>query len=145
MISIAEKCLLLWPISIVSGAFERTGRGTKGRGGGGRWVGATAWMARWIMRCITAVFSTQTTPWSIPNFQESTKCVWPHLIWVLSINLIWSYVQLLISGAVYLLQLCARSEYHTQLAKMSFDEIFDLTAGVYFNFFNLLQLRPQLI
>ena len=25
----------------------------------------------------------------------------------------------------------ARSEYHTQLAKMSFDEIFDLTAGVY--------------
>ena len=23
-------------------------------------------------------------------------------------------------------------EYHTQLAKMSFDEIFDLTAGVYF-------------
>ena len=28
------------------------------------------------------------------------------------------------------------SEYHTQLAKMSFDEIFDLTAGVYFNFYN---------
>ena len=27
-----------------------------------------------------------------------------------------------------------RSEYHTQLAKMSFDEIFDLTAGVYFYF-----------
>ena len=26
----------------------------------------------------------------------------------------------------------ARSEYHTQLAKMSFDEIFDLTAGVYY-------------
>ena len=26
----------------------------------------------------------------------------------------------------------ARSEYHTQLAKMSFDKIFDLTAGVYF-------------
>ena len=26
------------------------------------------------------------------------------------------------------------SEYHTQLAKMSFDEIFDLTAGVYFHF-----------
>ena len=25
-------------------------------------------------------------------------------------------------------------EYHTQLAKMSFDEIFDLTAGVYFHF-----------
>ena len=24
--------------------------------------------------------------------------------------------------------------YHTQLAKMSFDKIFDLTAGVYFNF-----------
>ena len=24
---------------------------------------------------------------------------------------------------------CARSEYHTQLAKMSFDEIFDLTAS----------------
>ena len=31
-----------------------------------------------------------------------------------------------------------RSEYHTQLAKMSFDEIFDLTAGVYFNFYNIL-------
>ena len=30
--------------------------------------------------------------------------------------------------------LLARSEYHTQLAKMSFDEIFDLTAGVYFHF-----------
>ena len=29
------------------------------------------------------------------------------------------------------------SEYHTQLAKMSFDEIFDLTAGVYFNFYNM--------
>ena len=27
-----------------------------------------------------------------------------------------------------------RSEYHTQLAKMSFDEIFDLAAGVYFSF-----------
>ena len=25
-------------------------------------------------------------------------------------------------------------EYHTQLAKMNFDEIFDLTAGVYFHF-----------
>ena len=30
----------------------------------------------------------------------------------------------------------ARSEYHTQLAKMSFNEIFDVTAGVYFNFHN---------
>ena len=30
-----------------------------------------------------------------------------------------------------------RSEYHTQLAKMSFDEIFDLTAGVYFYFNNI--------
>ena len=29
-------------------------------------------------------------------------------------------------------------EYHTQLAKMSFDEIFDLTAGVHFNFYNIL-------
>ena len=29
----------------------------------------------------------------------------------------------------------ARSEYHTQLAKMSFDKIFDLTA-VYFSFYN---------
>ena len=37
VISIALKCLLLWPISIVSGAFERTGRGTKGGAGeGGR-------------------------------------------------------------------------------------------------------------
>ena len=25
----------------------------------------------------------------------------------------------------------------TQLAKMSFDKIFDLTAGVYFNFYNI--------
>ena len=32
----------------------------------------------------------------------------------------------------------ARSEYHTQLAKMSFDKIFDLTAGVYFNFYNII-------
>ena len=31
-------------------------------------------------------------------------------------------------------QQCARSEYHTQLAKMSFEEIFDLTTGVYFHF-----------
>ena len=30
----------------------------------------------------------------------------------------------------------ARSEYYTQLAKMSFDKVFDLTAGVYFNFCN---------
>ena len=29
----------------------------------------------------------------------------------------------------------ARSEYHTQLAKMSFDEIFDLTAGGVFLYF----------
>ena len=29
-------------------------------------------------------------------------------------------------------QYYARSEYRTQLAEMSFDEIFDLTAGVYF-------------
>ena len=33
VISIAKTCLLLWPISIVSGTFERTGRGTKGGGG----------------------------------------------------------------------------------------------------------------
>ena len=26
---------------------------------------------------------------------------------------------------------------YTQLAKMSFDEIFDLTAGVHFNFYNI--------
>ena len=32
------------------------------------------------------------------------------------------------------LRIIYRSEYHTQLAKMSFDEIFDLTAGVYFHF-----------
>ena len=35
VISIAWKCFLLWPISIVSGTFERTGRGTKGGGGAG--------------------------------------------------------------------------------------------------------------
>ena len=31
----------------------------------------------------------------------------------------------------------ARLEYHTQLAKMSFDKIFDLAAGVYFLFCNI--------
>ena len=34
----------------------------------------------------------------------------------------------------------ARSEYHTQLAKMSFDKIFDLLDGVYFNFVVVLTL-----
>ena len=33
VIPIAWKCLSLWPILIISGAFERTGRGTKGGGG----------------------------------------------------------------------------------------------------------------
>ena len=33
----------------------------------------------------------------------------------------------------------ARSEYHTQLAKMSFGKIFDLTDGVFFNFYNILR------
>ena len=42
-------------------------------------------------------------------------------------------------GSLYIVvarraRLYTRSEYHTQLAKMSFDEIFDLTAGVYFHF-----------
>ena len=32
------------------------------------------------------------------------------------------------------------SEYRTQLAKMSFDKIFDLTGGVYFNFYNRLYI-----
>ena len=32
----------------------------------------------------------------------------------------------------------ARSEYHTQLAKISCDKIFDLTAGVYFYFYNMI-------
>ena len=31
----------------------------------------------------------------------------------------------------------ARSEYHIQLAKMSFDKIFDLPAGVHFYFYNI--------
>ena len=35
----------------------------------------------------------------------------------------------------------ARSEYHTQLAKMNFDKIFDLTAGVYFYFHDILSTR----
>ena len=35
------------------------------------------------------------------------------------------------------------SEYHTQLAKMSFDEIFDLTAGVYFHFYNMFSFSPS--
>ena len=34
VISIAQKCVLRWPISIVSGAFERNGQGTKGTRGG---------------------------------------------------------------------------------------------------------------
>ena len=34
--------------------------------------------------------------------------------------------------------------YHTQLAKMSFDEIFDLTAGVYFNFYNIVRVNTHL-
>ena len=37
----------------------------------------------------------------------------------------------------------ATSEYHTQLSKMSFDKIFDLTAGVYFNFYNIQGLRSR--
>ena len=40
------------------------------------------------------------------------------------------------------MQKYARSEYHTQLAKVSFDEIFDLTAGVYF-YFSSNNRRPQ--
>ena len=31
----------------------------------------------------------------------------------------------------------ARSEYHTKVAKMSFDKIFDLTAGVYFHLYKI--------
>ena len=34
-------------------------------------------------------------------------------------------------------QQCARSQYHTQVAKTSFDKIFDLTAGMYFCFYNI--------
>ena len=37
-----------------------------------------------------------------------------------------------------LMHILARSENHTQLAKMSFDEIFDLTAGAYLYFYNIL-------
>ena len=36
------------------------------------------------------------------------------------------------------IQQYARSEYHTQLAKMSFDKFFDLTAGVHFYFYIIL-------
>ena len=36
----------------------------------------------------------------------------------------------------YTYVLVSYSEYHTQLANMSFDEILDLTAGVYFQFDN---------
>ena len=32
----------------------------------------------------------------------------------------------------------ARSEYQTRLAKMGFDKVFDLTAGVYFNLYIIL-------
>ena len=38
---------------------------------------------------------------------------------------------------IYHIRGIARSEYRTQLAKMSFDKIFGLTAGVYFNFYNI--------
>ena len=34
----------------------------------------------------------------------------------------------------------AQSEYHTQLAKMSFDKIFDLKAGVFIYFYNIVYL-----
>ena len=37
----------------------------------------------------------------------------------------------------HLLIVYARWEYHAQLAKMSFDEMFDLTAGVYFYFYDV--------
>ena len=40
--------------------------------------------------------------------------------------------------------LYARSEYHTQLEKMSFDKIFDLTAGVYFYFHNMYTLASAM-
>ena len=33
---------------------------------------------------------------------------------------------------MYIYTYDGEAEYHTQLAKMSFDKIFDLTAGVYF-------------
>ena len=35
----------------------------------------------------------------------------------------------------------ARSEYHTEIAKVSFDKVFDLTAGVYFNIYNIYDVR----
>ena len=41
-----------------------------------------------------------------------------------------------VSGSAYF----ARSGYHTQLAKMSFDKTFDLTAGGDFNFYRLIFL-----
>ena len=44
-----------------------------------------------------------------------------------------AHLRLALDGHIYI---NARSEYHTQLAKMNFDKIFDLTAGVYFNFYN---------
>ena len=37
----------------------------------------------------------------------------------------------------------ARSKYHTQLAKMSFDKIFDLTAGVYVYFCYTAAVSPD--
>ena len=39
----------------------------------------------------------------------------------------------------------ARSEYHTQLAKMSFEKIFDLTGGVYFHFYNMLYVLEHVL
>ena len=61
---------------------------------------------------------------------------------LLSITLLTLIATLLLEGEspTYILNqdtqpvIYARSEYHTQLAKMSFDKIFDLAAGVYFRF-----------
>ena len=41
-------------------------------------------------------------------------------------------------------QYYARSEYNTQLAKMSFDKNFNLTAGVYFYFYNIRVFVPHI-
>ena len=54
------------------------------------------------------------------------------------VNIVYIRNSLLSRGPISLMRThnpyYARSEYHTRLAKMSFDNMLDLTAGLYFNF-----------
>ena len=47
MISTAWKCLLLWQVSILGGAFEEEGAGEKERGGGNELELRHGWLERY--------------------------------------------------------------------------------------------------